>query len=332
MTSGPAVSIIVPCYNVEAVLPRAVASVLGQTFTDWELILVNDCSTDATAAAARELAERDPQNRIMVVDLEVNSGSSGARNAGLDRARGEFVSFLDADDELMPEYLAELTAAMVPGIDVVICGHYMLSSSGSTTERASTRLGRLDGDDAVRAAMTGGLTPFPWDKLCRRSLFSGLRYPVGAKRFEDMTTNVALYARSRAVLALEKPLYRYHVSSTSLTWGRIPETSDMETALKHLEANLDAKYLTGAFAAPYDCMRTLMTLLVAQSAILALDRNPAAAPVLRQCRSALALRPIARTLRVAPVLGVGAAALKIAPRLYSALYRRYASASYGMDS
>ncbi|MCC9146469.1 MULTISPECIES: glycosyltransferase family 2 protein [unclassified Arthrobacter] len=329
MTDQPAVSIIIPCYNAEEVLPRAVASVLAQSFKDWELILVDDCSTDGTARVAGTLQSTDPSGRIEVVHLAENSGSSAARNAGLDQATGTYVAFLDADDEMLPAFLARLVEAMAGDTDIVLCGHYMVAGDGGTTKRTSRQLGRLGTDDAVRAGMTGALTPFPWDKLYRRSLFDGLRYPVGAQRFEDMTMNVALYARSQAVLVLDEPLHRYYVSGGSLTWGRVPSAQDTEIALKHLESSLDPQYLTGRFASAYACMQTLTTMLVAQSAIAA-GRSPEADETLRACRAKLGLSQLAGTAGVSPVLAAAGAVLKFAPAVFAGLYRRYAAKTYGM--
>lgn len=329
MTERPLVSIIVPCYNTEALLPRAVGSVLAQKLTDWELILVNDCSTDATAVVARGLQAADGAGRIKVVDLAVNMGSSAARNAGLDLASGDYVAFLDADDEMLPMFLSRLVETMDDGADIVVCGHFMVAKDGGTKKRASKRLGRLETSEAVVAGMTGTLTPFPWDKLYRRSLFDGLRYPVGAHRFEDMTMNVALYARSRAVLVIDEPLHRYYVSGGSLTWGRVPSTDDTDISLKHLRSNLETKYVSGRFAPAFACMQTLTTMLVAQSAIVA-ERGPAADEVLRTCRAKLRLGNLTATARVSPVLAVAGMVLKVAPAAFAWLYRRYAVKTYGM--
>ena len=327
MTSAPAVSIVIPCYNVADVLPRAVASVRAQAFVDWELILVNDCSTDGTASTASRLAAADP--RIRLVDLLENTGSSGARNAGIDVAVGEYLVFLDADDEMLPRFLAELLDLMAEDTDIVSCGHLLVGPDGAVTARKSRLQGRLGTDQAVQAGMTGALTPFPWDKLYRRRLFDGLRYPVGAHRFEDLTMNIALYARSRAVRVTDTPLHRYYVSAGSLTWGRVPSQHDTETVRKHLEAHLDPAYRSGPFASAYAALQLLMCLSVAQSAVISHDR-PAGSAVLHSCRRDLSLQTLLRAARVTPVLAGGGSLLKAAPFLYSALYRRYASNRYGV--
>ncbi|MCC3296788.1 glycosyltransferase [Arthrobacter sp. zg-Y453] len=323
----PLVSIVTPCYNAQKVLSRAVGSVRQQTMASWELILVNDRSTDGTAAAAQALASQDP--RIRVLDLPENLGSSGARNAGIDAATGSYLVFLDADDEMLPGFLARLTSLMTADTDVVACGHFLVSPDGKVKQRSSKSKGMLLTGEAVRAGMTGALTPFPWDKLYRRELFEGLRYPEGAHRFEDMTMNVALYARSRAVKVCDEPLYRYYVSTGSLTWGRIPSTTDTETVKAHLEANLDSRYRTGAFAPAYAAMRVLMYLLVAQSAAISRDRNTGKR-VLSDCRKQLTYGTVAQAARIAPVLAGGAGLLKLWPTAFAALYQRYAARSYGL--
>lgn len=113
----PKVSVIVPCFNQAGYLPEALGSVLGQTFADWECIIVNDGSPDDTARVAAEWVKRDARFRYIE---KANGGLSSARNAGIEAARGQFVQFLDADDALHPRkfelQLAE--AARAAGIVV----------------------------------------------------------------------------------------------------------------------------------------------------------------------------------------------------------------------
>jgi glycosyltransferase involved in cell wall biosynthesis len=108
MPSSPSISVIIPCYNVEAYLQRAVSSVLAQTIAPIETILVDDGSTDGTTAMAKELAAKHP-NMIRYVH-QANRGLSGARNTGIREARGEWVALLDADDWWTPDKLAKQVA------------------------------------------------------------------------------------------------------------------------------------------------------------------------------------------------------------------------------
>ena len=97
------VSIITPAYNAENFLPETIDSVLNQTFRDWELIVVDDCSTDRTFEIASAYAEKDP--RVRVVRNEVNAGVAATRNHGLDVATGDYIAFVDSDDLWLPEKL-----------------------------------------------------------------------------------------------------------------------------------------------------------------------------------------------------------------------------------
>ena len=141
MSSAPFVSVILPVYNGTSTLERAVRSVVGQTLADWELLAVDDGSTDGTFAALQAWAARDARIRVIharegdspvfadtktgtvpVIRLDENSGPSAARNAALRQARGEFVAYLDQDDEYFGDYLAQIIRLRDAG-DVLVFGY-----------------------------------------------------------------------------------------------------------------------------------------------------------------------------------------------------------------
>ncbi|MEI8312299.1 MAG: glycosyltransferase, partial [Verrucomicrobiota bacterium] len=116
----PVVSVVIPCYNQAHYLPEAVASVVGQAYSDWEIIIVNDGSPDDTSSVARELIAMYPERRICLVE-KTNGGLADARNAGIKAARGRYILPLDSDDKIHPQML-EKTVAMLetqPGISIV---------------------------------------------------------------------------------------------------------------------------------------------------------------------------------------------------------------------
>lgn len=125
----PAVSIVMPCYNAAEHLPSSVGSVLAQTFDNWELIAVDDGSTDGTARWLR--AQTDPRIRVVT---QSNQGVSAARNAGLQAARAEYVAFLDADDTWSPDCLTHLHAALAAAPKAVLayCGWQNLGLLGGS--------------------------------------------------------------------------------------------------------------------------------------------------------------------------------------------------------
>ena len=124
------VSIIVPAYNSAATLGETLHSVAAQTISDWEVVIVNDGSTDGTAAIAGEFARRDERIRILT---QANGGESAARNAGIAAARHEWLLFLDADDWIAPAYLERLSAALSadPSLDAIHCGWARVACDGT---------------------------------------------------------------------------------------------------------------------------------------------------------------------------------------------------------
>ena len=328
---APRFSVVMPAFNASASIARAIASVRAQIETDWELIIVDDCSTDDTAERARAAMEAHADDRLEIVLQPQNRGVAAARNAGLDRARGMYVTFIDSDDEYLPGHLATLAAEFSAEVDVVVGGREVVRTDGSVSPAASRRTGTFAGEVAVRLAMLDRLSPFPWDKAFRRSLFETVRFPDGAARFEDMMTNLVLYSNARRVTSITIPTYRYYVAGTSLTWGRVPTLRDTEAAFAYLDVNLRPDLKQGSYTGPYRTMCTLVSLLVAQSALV---RGDAAEPVrasVRACRAAITPRHIWSTLRNEPRLGIAALLLKVAPGQYGRLYRRHVARSFGIS-
>lgn len=207
----PLVSVVVPCYNCERTLSRTVGSVRAQTFGDWELILVNDGSTDGTGALAGALAAGDARVRVLSKE---NGGVSSARNAGIDAARGELVAFADADDLLPPRALEILLSLLDDGADVV-CG-------ACETLRAGER-GALYCAHGDKAAMmesilrAEGAPNSMCGKLYRASLLRGyhLRAPEGVAIGEDLLFNLDALAASRAWRVTDEIVYVYDMREDS---------------------------------------------------------------------------------------------------------------------
>jgi glycosyltransferase involved in cell wall biosynthesis len=133
MTTEPAApffSVVIPAYNREAVLPRAIRSVLGQSFGDLELIIADDGSTDGTRQTVAAFAE--PRLRYV---WQPNGGATRARNFGASVARGEFLIFLDSDDEALPGWLQRYAEAFLAGSDIVCCGCLIVDPGSAQAAR-----------------------------------------------------------------------------------------------------------------------------------------------------------------------------------------------------
>ena len=130
----PKISVIVPTYNTEQYLPRCIDSILAQTFTDFELILVNDGSSDNSGKICDKYAQKD--SRIIVIHKK-NGGVSSARNKGLDIAKGEYITFVDSDDWIDADYINQFIQEKV---DFQICGYHQLITNTSSFKPDKTRI------------------------------------------------------------------------------------------------------------------------------------------------------------------------------------------------
>lgn len=134
----PKISIIVPCYNQAAFIPRAVASIQAQTLDSWECLVVDDGSTDNTAEVVTNIALHEPRVRML---QKLNGGSASARDMGLEHAQGEFIQFLDADDTIEPEKLARQTELMDrEGLDISYTAFCSENKAGRRNQARSVSL------------------------------------------------------------------------------------------------------------------------------------------------------------------------------------------------
>lgn len=220
----PAISIIVPIYGVEAYLPACVDSILNQSFTDFECILVDDGSPDGCPALCEEYARRDA--RVRVVHRE-NGGLSAARNSGLDIARGKYISFVDSDDLLHPQFLEILyRAAAETGAKITVCD-FLRFQDGTSPDVSipGHKHTLLDQREALwalvnfRDMVCCSRMTVAWNKLYRRELFDGLRYPEG-KLHEDEFLIHRLLLRAERVCLCEDVLYLYRTREDSITGSR----------------------------------------------------------------------------------------------------------------
>lgn len=207
----PLISVIVPVYNVADHVAACLESLRGQSLADFEVIVVDDGSTDDSAERTREAAAGDGRFRFVAQE---NRGLSGARNTGLDLARGAFIAFVDSDDRVAPDYLARLHGALEEsGADWVACAiRFCHPDGGSTTHSAIHGAPDLAGHPAPRRyPLTDWrevIRHFPsaWNKLYRRSLIEGLRFDEGTW-FEDHAFYYRGACRTDHLLHLPEPLY-----------------------------------------------------------------------------------------------------------------------------
>ena len=224
-------SVIIPCYNAERYLPACLNAVLAQSEPDFEVILVDDGSKDGTLAIARDYAARDA--RVTVLHQE-NAGVSAARNLGLDRAQGEWVTFVDADDLLMPDAFTTMLAAADAETDMVVCAHETFDETGRTEVfQPETRWFARTGERrrravALRLIEGDSVLNIMCNKLHRRALIEreGLRLLPGLRLAEDALFNLEAVLCGRGVTYVNRVTYRYRTHAASATQTRVRSEMD----------------------------------------------------------------------------------------------------------
>ncbi len=214
--SSPFISIIVPIYKVEPFLQECIDSILAQTFTDFELILVNDGSPDNCGAICDANAAKD--SRIRVIHQE-NQGVTRARANGVAAAKGEFITFVDGDDTIPKHAFSTLIAPANPDVDIVL---------GTTRNFPIPPKGELSADEYREACITAKNThAAPWSKLFRRSLFNKEVFstPRDIILGEDDIMNILLaYKVKGKVYSTHAIVYNYRKNPQSVTQTSQPLT------------------------------------------------------------------------------------------------------------
>lgn len=210
------ISIVVPVYKVEKYIVRCIESIIQQTYTNIEVLLIDDGSPDNSGAICDDFAKKD--HRIRVVHQN-NMGLSGARNTGIRLAMGRYIAFVDSDDWISTEMIEELYS-LIKEYDAQIsaCGVEMIGDEGHVSYFSDDlnemrvyskkeAMSELLDDTRIRNVT--------YNKLYKRELFEDIRFPVG-RIFEDIFTTYKLIDKSNIVVYTGKPLYYYYRSNVSI--------------------------------------------------------------------------------------------------------------------
>jgi len=216
------VSIIVPVYNVEPYLRQCLDSVLGQTFKNFEVLLVNDGSSDSSGDICREYVEKD--SRFHYFEKE-NGGLSDARNYGIERAQGEYLTFIDSDDFVNEKHLENLfLASRLTNADITIGGFSRFENGTFWLYQdyfSSDSLVSFTSAQAIQHLDSMFDVPFlnfstAWGKLFKRELFNELRFPYG-KYAEDQFIIWKLYLKARSIYTFNVDSYVYRINKNGLS-------------------------------------------------------------------------------------------------------------------
>lgn len=253
MCDSPEISIVVPVYNVADYLTRCVDSLLRQSFSDYEIMLIDDGSTDGSGELCEHIASVDPRIRVF---HKHNGGLSDARNYGIERLRGKYITFVDSDDWLETSCLEYLHRAIrTADADISTCVYMRRCGNSSKPWRnlpedpevieGREALLSLLYDEKVNVSAHG--------KLYSSHLFKDIRYPFG-RRYEDVGTTYRLMAKARSVAVGGAPLYNYLMRPGSIThvgtaglMDRYELAKEAYENLLGIDAEIDAaavRYLT----------------------------------------------------------------------------------------
>lgn len=207
-------SIIVPVYNVDKYVKRCIESILRQTFSEFELIVVNDGSTDHSGEICKQYAEAD--KRIVYIE-QLNAGVSAARNAALDIASGRWIGFVDADDFIDVDFYKTLMSHIDKNVGIVCCGVRAVDTDGKVRKHLQYNnipqdIIKLSRDDAYEHFLNPSkrfLYWSPWDKIIRADIAKKNRFEVGRKYGEDFFYCFKCLSMCENIIYVPEEKYNY---------------------------------------------------------------------------------------------------------------------------
>lgn len=238
------ISIIVPVYNTRDYLCRCVDSLLAQDYTDYEIILIDDGSTDGSGKLCDQLAS--DHRKIRVVH-QTNAGLSAVRNTGIKQAKGDYLTFVDSDDAVAANFLSALfTLAQDSKAEVAVCTFVEIQANGKqrnfTTPDSSKQM--LEPKVCLEKMLLerDGLSLSACAKLYARKIFQKIKFPEG-KLYEDVGTTYKLIMASKRVAYIAEPLYYYYANSDSIIHQEFNTNKlDLITLTDKMCAEITQKY------------------------------------------------------------------------------------------
>ena len=224
------ISIIIPCYNYAERVPYAIESVVKQMTPYDELILINDGSTDNTNQILKTFDKKYP-GKLQVFNQK-NGGAGSARNKGIERSQGNYLLFLDADDELMPGALAKFHQSIKsqPSVDLFLAAHQSIDEKGKVREHQAGCLLRTNTEN-IQAYWDNRISMSHGAFAAKRVLFERIRYPEGIRNGEDIPVFTHLLAVAK-ILMIPSVTVKVHKHADSLRNQVSTDDADMSSMVK----------------------------------------------------------------------------------------------------
>ncbi|MFA7124329.1 MAG: glycosyltransferase [Candidatus Delongbacteria bacterium] len=276
MVSGINISVIIPAYNVDRFISDTLDSLKAQTFKNFEIIVVNDGSTDCTLEKIKSSIS-EFTNEIILIDQK-NSGVSRSRNTGIETSRGKFICFIDGDDTVEPDYLQLMYERITSDdSDMVYCGYREVLTDGSLFKKYSDRYrygqGIMRGKTVLEKYLRGETYMYIWSVIFKRELIfsNNIRFRNDISYGEDQIFNFQALAKADKVSCVKKELINYlrHDSGTMQNLNNLKYLSILRSLYdleKEFEKNKERKEILNALK--YDkTVRTTIMILTNWAAI-----------------------------------------------------------------
>lgn len=229
------ISIVIPIYNVSAYVESCLESIRKQSFKDLEIILVDDCGTDNSMEIIRGYLKSHNFGEVRIIHHAHNRGLSAARNTGLGAATGDYVYFLDSDDELKNCCISEMVASLKNQSYDFVIGNYEVTGDDKPALTLSD--GEILGNkEILHSYAEGRWYMMAWNKLCRRDflLSNDLFFEEGVLH-EDVIWSFKLSCKANSMYVVQKPTYKYNIRTASIMTGT-PIERDVNQYMKAFEA------------------------------------------------------------------------------------------------
>lgn len=211
------ISIILPVYNVEKYVVKCLQSIIQQSYPFYELLVIDDCGTDKSVELVKEfLSGTSIEWRL--IHQEANKGVSAARNRGIREASGDYLLFVDSDDELTPDCLSVLSKPLEKNsYDIIVAGYQTFGNSNECF-KPSTSQRLVTNDEVIEFYAKGGWHIMPWNKLCRRDFLieNKLLFLDGQALHEDYIWSFEVACKAQSAYLADSITYRYRINDESV--------------------------------------------------------------------------------------------------------------------
>ena len=238
------ISIIIPVHNIASYIDKCLQSILQQTYTEFEIILVNDGSSDDSYNKCIVFKEKNPLLDIFIINKQQNEGVTAARRDGVKKAKGKWITFVDGDDTLPSDALENLIMYMHSDVSIVLGAHNLEFDDNTCTSFLNKKTGKFNYAEYIKMLLTNDVQNAPWAKLFRKEVFNEYVFdlPKEIKSQEDFIMNIRIAVTQKnnvVVIAKSVYNYKYHREGSAITLYR--QKLDVDYVIKILN------YLSSAF-------------------------------------------------------------------------------------